>query len=253
MRWWRHGWPDRIPRPKPRRLSEKEKDKILSAMTRAIAASPVLTYFGVQVRVLRGRYYVERRLEDDTIAVLGRITPLLAAKGALLLEAEHRVGSWHEVGQGSAQKLIKLIAGDTRGKFHGLGSLDTVLRKAGKGLTRLSVTMTGKNTFAYSETGAVCSAQEALFHFFGLPLAVIAEPSLWYSYHRVPRIVEASDDRTRVLVRFTAESLTASFSGTCLYAIHDGRWGAYTIRPSESKSIASAAAWLVKRNWQGWR
>jgi hypothetical protein len=75
---------------------------------------------------------------------------------------------------------------------------------------------------------------------------------VWYSYHRVPQIMEANKDRTRVLVRFTAANMSGSFGGTCLYAQRDGSWGAYPIRPSESQSIATAEAWLVKRKWDGW-
>ena len=255
MRWWRDRWPEYIPRPKVRRLTEKEKGAIVATMTRAVAASPVLSYLGVQVRALRGRFYLERKLKEESepaVEILGRITPLAGAKGALLLEVERRNGNWHEVDQGSAQKLIKVVASDTKGKFHGLGSVDKVLRKAKKGLNRLPVKKQGKCKFVYSDTGAVCTAQDALFHYFGLPLEVIAEPSVWYSYHRVPQIVEASKDRTRVLVRFTAASLSGSFGGTCLYAQRDGIWGAYPIRPSESGSIASAEAWLVKRKWKAW-
>src|SRR5208282_2695175 len=37
---------------------------------------------------------------------------------------------------------------------------------------------------------------------------------------------------------------------TLIYACRDGRWGAYRIRPSESRDIASAEAWLVKRKWR---
>ena len=253
MRWGRDRWPEYIPRPKPRRLTDKEKTTILAAMTRAVAASPVLSYLGVRVWALRGRFYIERESSEGEVAdVLGRITPLLAAKGALLLEVQGRSGNWREVAQGSASKLIKAIASDTKGRFHGLGSVDKVLRKAKKGLNRLPVKKHGKCKFVYSKTGAVCTAQDALFHYFGLPLEVIAEPSVWYSYHRVPQIVEASKDRTRVLVRFTAASLSGSFGGTCLYAQRDGTWGAYPIRPSESESIASAEAWLVKRKWKAW-
>src|ERR1035438_1270003 len=229
MRWWRDRWPEYIPRPKVRRLTEKEKGAIVATMTRAVAASPVLSYLGVQVRALRGRFYLERKLKEEgepAVEILGRITPLAGAKGALLLEVERRNGNWHEVDQGSAQKLIKVVASDTKGKFHGLGSVDKVLRKAKKGLNRLPVKKQGKCKFVYSETGAVCTAQDALFHYFGLPLEVIAEPAVWYSYHRVPQIVEASKDRTRVLVRFTAASLSGSFGGTCLYAERDGSWDA---------------------------
>ena len=177
---------------------------------------------------------------------------MLAAKGALLLEVQGRSGSWREVAQGSAPTLVKAIASDTKGRFHGLGSVDKVLRKSGKGLTRLPVKMKGKCQFVYAETGAVCTAQDALFHYFGLPLEVIAEPAVWYSYHRTPRIVEFSKDRTRVLVRFMAESLSGTFGGTCLYAQRDDKWAAYRIKPSESRDIASAEAWLVKRKWREW-
>jgi hypothetical protein len=253
MRWGRDRFPEYVPRPKARRLTEKEKNNILAAMTRAVAASPVLSHLGVRVRALRGRFYVERQSSDDGNAeVLGRITPLLAAKGALLLEVQGRSGSWREVAQGSAPKLIKAIASDTKGRFHGLGSVDKVLRKSGKGLTRLPVNLKGKCQFVYAETGAICTAQDALFHYFGLPLEVIAEPAVWYSYHRTPRIVEFSKDRTRVLVRFSAESLSGAFGGTCLYAKRHGKWAAYRIRPSESGDIPSAETWLVKRKWNEW-
>jgi hypothetical protein len=253
MRWGRDRFPEYVPRPKARRLTEKEKTNILAAMTRAVAASPVLSHIGVRVRALRGRFYVERESSEGEVAnVLGRITPLLAAKGALLLEVERRIGSWYEVDQGSAPKLIKAIASDTKGRFHGLGSVDKVLRKAGKGLNRLLVKMKGKCQFVYAETGADCTAQDALFHYFGLPLEVIAEPAVWYSYHRTPRIVEFSKDRTRVLVRFSAASLSGTFGGTCLYAKRDGKWAAFRIRPSESRDIASAETWLVKRKWNEW-
>lgn len=107
--------------------------------------------------------------------------------------------------------------------------------------------------FVYCETGKEGSVQEALFHYFGLPVSVVAEPSDWYSYQRTPRIVEASEDRSGVLVRFAAKSMSGeSFGGTCLYACREGQWEAYTIRPNASKTIAQAEAWLVKRKWQAW-
>jgi hypothetical protein len=62
MRWGRDRWPKYIPRPKARRLTEKERGAILATMTRAVAASPVLPYLGVQVRAQRGRFYLERKL-----------------------------------------------------------------------------------------------------------------------------------------------------------------------------------------------
>lgn len=244
MRWRQ----DRLPRPhrpKVRRLAADEQEKLLAAMTREIARSPVLSAFGLQVRFLRGRFYVERA-RPSGVGVWGRITPLA---DELLLEHERR--GWHEIARGSAQKLIQAIAGDTRGTFHGLGCLDESLRKAGHGLTRLPIKLEASQ-FVYADSGETCSAQEALFHYFGLPVEVIAQPAAWYAYHRTPRIVECGEDRNRVLVRFTAVSLSGAFGGTCLYAWRNGSWGAYPIRPSESQSIASAEAWLVKRKWKAW-
>ena len=243
---WRHRWPMRMPRPKVRHLSADGQKRLLTGMAKEIARSPVLSAFGLQVRFLRGRFYIERPTPAG-VEVWGRITPLASE---LLLELERR--SWNEIARGSAQKLIKVIAGDTKGTFHGLGSLDRSLQDAGQGLGRLPVKVDG-DEFVYVGSGQECSVQEALFHFFGLPIEVIAQPVVWYSYHRIPRIVEFSKDRTRVLVDFTAISMSgSSFGGTCLYAQREGQWGAYPVKPSESESIAKAEAWLVKRKWKAW-
>jgi hypothetical protein len=254
MRWRRQSWPDRQPRPKAKTLSAPEKKTLLAALTDLIAASPVLTGLGAQVLSARGRFYIECPLgdDDDSAAVesWGRITPL-DGSGDLLLEQEHRKGSWSEIVRGSARRLIDTIAGDSQGTFHGLGSLDKALRRAGKGIERVAVKREGKTKFVYAETNETCSVQEALFHYFGLPLPVLIEPSDWYSLHRKPTIVEANEDH--VLVRFRAMSSSGeSFGGTCLYARRDGQWGAYRIKPSESRDIASAEAWLVKRKWREW-
>src|SRR5438067_7817180 len=115
---WRRNWSVRPPRPKVHHLPAGEQKKLLAQMAKEIARSPVLSGFGIQVRFLRGRFYVERPLPSG-VEVWARITPLT---DDLLLEVERR--SWKEVARGLAQKLIKVIAGDTRGTFHGLGSLD---------------------------------------------------------------------------------------------------------------------------------
>jgi hypothetical protein len=146
-------------------------------MAKESARSPVLSEFRVQVRFLRGRFYVERRLPAG-VEVWGRITPVAHE---FLLEHEWR--SWIEIATGSPQKLIKIIAGDTKGTFHALGSLDNSLRQAGHGLARLPMEIKDKQ-FIYADSGEGCSVQEALFHYFGLPMEVIARPRLWYSYHR---------------------------------------------------------------------
>ena len=130
---WRHRWPMRMPRPKVRHLSADGQKRLLTGMAKEIARSPVLSAFGLQVRFLRGRFYIERPTPAG-VEVWGRITPLASE---LLLELERR--SWNEIARGSAQKLIKVIAGDTKGTFHGLGSLDRSLQDAGQGLGRLPV------------------------------------------------------------------------------------------------------------------
>lgn len=256
---WRRRWPEqtRTPRPEVRRLTDGEKTRIVQALERGIAASPVLSEFGIQVRVARGRFYIERPWQDENSEacreVWGRITPLTGPERDLLLEVEHRRGNWSKVARGQAAELARTIASDTKGTFHGLGRLDASLRRLGTGRERLPVTSDDNQRFVYADSGERCSVQEALFHGFGLPIDVIAEPSDWYLCHRTPMIAEVSEDRTRILVHFTAMTFSGdSFGGTCLYLQRDGQWGAWTIRPSESETIAQAEAWLVKRKWRAW-
>ena len=101
----------------------------------------MLTGLGLKVRSQRGRFYLERPLgegESAGVEAWGRVTPL-ADSADLLLEQERRKGTWSEVARGSVKKLMKAVAGDTKGTFHGLGLLDKSLRQAGKGLERLPV------------------------------------------------------------------------------------------------------------------
>lgn len=255
MRWGRR-WPDYEPRPKVQRLSKERKERLLKTFSNGIESSPVLSELGFRARALRGRFYVERLWEDDgesELEVVARITPLAGSKQTMLLETQNRSGNWHEVERGSTKKVIQALTDDSAGTFHGLGDIDKALRKAGGGSKRPKVRMTDDLRFVYVGTRKECSAQESLYHFFGLPLEVIAEPAEWYAYHRTPKIVEVNDDRTRVLVRFASTSFTGrSFGGTCLYAKVDGEWGAYTIKPNQSQDIASAEAWLDGRGWEDW-
>jgi len=186
------------------------------------------------------------------VEVIGRATPLENAEESLLLEVEKQKGSWYEVVRGTAEKVISKIASDTKGTFHGLGALDESLRKAGGDAKRLEVKVLESFRFVYAGTGEECPFHEALFHFFGIPIDIIAEPRQWYIYHRKPQIVEMSEDRTRVLVRFSAHGIYGSFSGVCLYAIVDGKWDAFTIKPNQSGDVATAIAWLKKREWREW-
>jgi hypothetical protein len=72
---WRRNWSVRPARPQVRRLSADEQKKVLAQMAREIARSPVLSGFAVQVRFLRGRFYIERALPSG-VEVWGHITPL---------------------------------------------------------------------------------------------------------------------------------------------------------------------------------
>lgn len=218
-------------------------------MARAISRSPVLSAFQLEARCARGRFYLQRPTPEG-IEEWGRITPV---DETLLLELQRRRGSWSAFAEGSAPTLIKKIANDAAGTFHGLGALEKSLVKAGRGLTRQAVNVSDKTKFVYAGTGEPCTAQEALFHFFGLPVDVIAQPAYWYRRHRTPYIAEFSADKTQVLVWFSAVSLSGeAFGGTCLYLSRDAEWEAFTIKPSESQSIAAALQWLTKRKWKQW-
>ena len=252
----KNQWNQRPPRPKIEQLPNDQKDQIIATLKSGIESSPVLSNLGVRVRLLRGRFYLERVWNDNPpeVEVIGRISPIIDPGKALLLEVERHKGSWYRVAEGSARKLINMVANDTKGTFHGLGSLNKSLRKGQDRRCGREVTMHKDLRFCYKETGEECTVQEALFHFFGLPIEVIAEPGEWYWYHRMPEIVEVSEDRLRILVRFSSMNMSfgTSFSGTCLYAIVDNRWEAYTIKPNQSSTISTAAKWLEKRGWKKW-
>jgi len=254
---WRHNWPDREPRPKAKVLSKEKKDEIESKLVKGIESSPVLTSLNIRVRALRGRFYIEQLWQDDPedqpeAVAIGRITPLVTPQGRLLLETEKSKGNWYEVKTGFAKSLIEHIANDTRGTFHGLGDLNRSLVASGS--QRLAVKMDKEFNFTYKANGETCSTQEALYHFFDIPISVIAEPSGWYIYHRKPWIAEVSDDLRKVLVIFTSSDRYGStFGGTCLYTdLHENKWGAYPIKPNQSQSIKTSILWLEKRNWDSW-
>jgi hypothetical protein len=258
MRWGQRYNYVRPARPKARSLKADEAEQISTRLKAAIGCSPILSAFGLRVSSLRGRFYLEWRWDPvdqpEEVSSHGRITPLAQPPGELLLEVPYGRNQWSRAGTGSPEQLIKLVAGDTKGTFHGLGALDKSLQHAAKtGLERMSVEQRKPGEFVYAESGKPCSVQETLYHFFGLPIHVIAQPIGWYSCHRTPRIVESSDDRMRVLVRFTATSWSGEcFGGTCLYLKRQERWGAYAIKPNQSRDVATAEAWLAKRNWASW-
>lgn len=196
------------------------------------------------MRVIRGRFYFERIWEKDEseIETLGRVTPLVSPV-TLLLEAKKSESNWFKVKQGSTQEIIAALANDSEGTFHGLGALDQSLRKV-KGDMHLEIEIRDNLRFFYAKTEIECTVQEALYHFFGVPIDVIAQPREWFWYHRTPRIIEVGEDRKKVLVEFSAISMWGnSFEGRCLYGIKEDVWGAFVIRPNQSGSVESSWAY----------
>ena len=209
-----------MPRPKAAKLS-KEQLQRLHARAAKFGESVVLHELIEEVKLARGRIYLWRAPEY----MMARITPL--GPRAMLLETPRR-NSWTEHKRGQLATVLKYIESDTRGTFHGLGSL--VAKKR----------------------GAKLSVQQILQRDFDIPVRVLAQPEYWYSMHRRPSIAEASDAKDRVLVRFVAYGMSGSFHGTCLYALKGGEWGCYTIKPSASETIVTAETWLDKREWEDW-
>ncbi len=172
-------------------------------------------------KLARGRLYLWGQPDD----LMARITPL--GPRLLLLESP-RGNSWTEHKQGSLVTVLRVLERDTKGAFHGLGSLVAKPRQGEP------------------------SAQVILYRDLKIPVRVLAEPRYWYSMHRRPVIAEVNSTKDRVLVRFVASGISGSFYGTCLYALREGKWGCYTIKPSVSETISSAEQWLDKRKWEDW-
>jgi len=203
------------------KLSKEQLQRLHDRATEFVEESVLLRELVEEVKLARGRIYLWREPED----MMARITPL--GPRSMLLETPRR-NSWTEHKRGQLATVLKHVEGDTTGTFHGLGSL------------------------VANKRGAKPSAQQILQREFEIPVRVLAEPGYWYSMHRKPSIAEASDAMDRVLVRFVAHGMSGSFHGTCLYALKEGEWGCYTIKPNASESIATAEAWLDKRDWEDW-
>jgi hypothetical protein len=249
---WRGDWPERVARPKVRKLSQEDKDKLLKSMNNAINNSPVLTALNYRIRCLRGRFYYERVYSSEAVETIARVTPL-TTNNDLLLEVERGRNSWSTVVEGSIKQVTIAISGDKKGNFHGLGVLDKSIRRAHKEkLERLPVERKAL-TFHYKDSEATCSVQEILYHFFELPISVISEPSEWYAYHRTPYIKEINVKNDKILVTFSSYSINGgNFGGTCLYMKKEDEWCAFTIKPNQSDSIESSLIWLEKRKLKSW-
>ena len=87
----------RPPRPKARALKAADLEQISARLKAAIDDSPILRAFGVQVRTLRNRFYLEWRWDPvdrpDETSAYGRITPVDEPSRQLLLEVLEEVAS----------------------------------------------------------------------------------------------------------------------------------------------------------------
>jgi len=220
MRWGR-DWPERVPRPKVAKLSRDALERLRAHAAEFVEESVVLRELIKEVQLARGRLYFWREAED----LMARVTPL--GPTSMLLESPRRE-TWREEKRGPLATVLKALEADTLGTFHGLGAL------------------------AGHRTRGEQPVQLILHRELGIPPRVLAEPRYWYSMHREPTIAEISDRKDRALVHFSSVGMFGSFHGTCLYALRNGDWGCYTIRPSASATIASAEAWLEKRAWDDW-
>jgi len=221
MRWRNRNWPERTLRPKVAKLPREALQRLHARAVKFVEESLILCELVDGVQLARGRLYLWREPDD----LMARITPL--GSRSMLLESP-RGNSWIEHKRGQLATVLKVLEGDTRGTFHGLGSL------------------------VAKQRGGKPSAQVVLHRDFKIPVRVLAEPGYWYSMHRKPAIAEANNVKDRVLVRFAAYGISGPFHGTCLYALRDGEWGCYMIKPSASETISSAETWLDKRNWKEW-
>ena len=220
----RHGgWGERVPRPKVADLPKESLQRLHARAVQFVEGSVILHHLVHSVELSRGRLHIWWAPGD----LMARITPL--APRSMLLETPRR-NSWVEHKRGQLSTVLKVVEEDDKGSFHGLGSL--VAKERGRGAHR--------------------SAQVVLHRDLQIPVPVLAEPRYWYSMHRRPVIAEIGVANDRALVRFVGHGMSTSFHGTCLYALRDGEWGCYTIKPNASKTIAAAEAWLQKRGWEEW-
>src|SRR5436190_8694876 len=97
-------------RPKALSLKADEAEQISKKLKVGIDCSPVLKALGVQVRLLRSRFYLEWRWdplhETREVSTYGRMTPLQTQPGELLLEAPYGRDQWSRIGKGSPGQLI---------------------------------------------------------------------------------------------------------------------------------------------------
>ncbi len=194
MRWRNRNWPERTPRRKAVKLPREATQRLHARAVKFVEESLILRELLDNLRLVRGRLYLWRGPDD----LMARITPL--GPRSMLLESP-RGNSWTEHKRGQLATVLKVLEGDTKRTFHGLGSL------------------------VAKQRGGRPPVQVVLRRNFKIPIRVLADPGYRYSMHRKPAIAEANDVKDRVLVRFAAYGILGPFHGTCLYALRDGERG----------------------------
>lgn len=250
MRWRKEQSTQSAARPKAAKLSKEQAEPLLKSVSRSLEKAPVLSELGHTATFSRGRFYIQQTTAPT--GVIGRITPLCEPEQSFVLETGNSDSGWQFEKKGKIRSITNALSNDGAEMFYRLGDLDKSIKKhSGKNPV---IVKTGAMDFHYQEPNQQpCSVQAVLYHFFQLPITVIAEPREWYAYHRRPQFMEISTDNTKVLVQFSASSMNgATFGGTCLYIKQNHLWTVYRIKPNQSSSIDSAIQWLEKREWRGW-
>lgn len=114
MGWRNRNWPERTLRPKVAKLPREALQRLHARAVKFVEESLILCELVDGVQLARGRLYLWREPND----LMARIT--LLGSRSMLLESPGG-NSWIEHGQ--LATVLKVLEGDTRGTFHGLGSL----------------------------------------------------------------------------------------------------------------------------------
>ena len=250
MRWRREHDREYVARPKAAKLTKEQAEPLLKSLNQSIQKSPVLAELGHTVTFSRGRFYIQQTTMPTE--VIGRITPLSEPEQSFLFETGSSDSGWHHQKKGKLRSMTNALSNEGAETFYRLGDLDDSIKNTSE--NNPVIVKAGATDFQYQDSNQqLCSVQVVLYHYFQLPIPVIAEPREWYAYHRSPQFVGISDENTKVLVQFSASSMSgATFGGVCLYIKQADQWAIYRIKPNQSDNIDTAVQWLEKREWKGW-
>ena len=204
-------------------------------MQEGIMVAPVLKHLSLEVTP-KGQHFLLEYQYEGTVT-MARVTPMEGSP-AYALEYMSEIG-WALYGQGTPNRLIKLLSNDTLGTFHGLGGIDQALRNSSG--ENPEIVQSGTGMFTYKSTGFQCSLQEALYFYYDLPLEVIMEPREWYALHAVPSLLDTGMNDRRLLVRFCdRKAAGAKIIGHVLYALKRNEWWAITLPDGEGQTLQEA-------------